>query len=360
MKAALLLETGAPLSVEEVELDGPKRGEIRVRIAASGLCHSDYHVMQGHLPIPLPAIMGHEAAGYIEAVGEDVPGLKVGDFVVTSYASYCGECRDCQTGFNNRCEVRPNAPKREIGSRITWKGKPVLQAADIGGFADEMVVHYRSAVKIPEGVPPAAASLLGCGVITGAGAAINGAKVKPGSSVAVIGCGGVGLNTIQGARIAGAETIIAVDLNASKLAMAREFGATAGVVAGPDAAAEVRELTDGGVDFAFEVVGSIAAARSGFEMLRKHGKLMMVGMPPTGSEMAFPVLDMLYKNIQIVPSGMGDAPFQLFVPQMAQAYLDGKLKLDELVSRRIGLGDIDQAYADMMHGDIARSVIVFE
>lgn len=359
MKAALFHGIGQPLTVEDVELDGPRRGEIRVRIAASGLCHSDYHVISGLYQVPVPAIMGHEAAGYITAVGEDVPGLKVGDFVVTSFSSYCGECPDCQTGYNNRCEVRPHAPKREIGSRITWQGKPVLQAADIGGFADEMVVHYRSAVKLPEGVPPEVAALLGCGVLTGSGAAINGAKVRPGSSVAVIGCGGVGLNTIQGARIAGADRIIAIDNNPGKEDLARNFGATDFVLSDADAVGKVRELSDGGVDYAFEVVGHVALLRNAFDMLRKHGTVVIVGMPPTGAEMAFPVLDLMWKNLKIVTSGMGDVPFQLFVPQLARWYLDGRLKLDELVSRRIGLDEIEAAYAEMEHGSVARSVIVF-
>lgn len=359
MKAALFHGVGQPLTVEEVELDGPHRGEIRVRIAASGLCHSDYHVISGVYQAPVPAIMGHEAAGYITAVGEDVPDLKVGDFVVTSYSSYCGECPDCQTGYNNRCDVRPRAPRREIGSRISWKGKPVLQAADIGGFAEEMVVHYRSAVKIPDGVPPEVAALLGCGVLTGAGAAINGAKVRPGSRVAVIGCGGVGLNTIQGAKIAGADRIIAIDNNPAKEALARSFGATDFVLSNEDVVGNVKELTGGGVDYAFEVVGHVALLRNAFDMLRKHGTVVAVGMPAMGSEMAFPVLDMMWKNLKIITSGMGDVPFQLFVPQMARWYLDGRLKLDELVSRRIGLGDIEAAYADMEHGSVARSVIVF-
>ena len=359
MKAALLHEAGAPLSLETVELDGPRAGEIRVRIAASGLCHSDYHLMTGDLPAPVPAILGHEAAGFIEAVGEDVPGLSVGDFVVTCYAAYCGECGDCQTGHNHRCDHKPTGARQPIGSRITWKGRPVWQAADIGGFAEEMVVHHRSAVKLPKAVPPPAAALLGCGVLTGAGAAINGAKVRPGSSVAVIGCGGVGLNVIQGARIAGAEQIIAVDLSPAKLEMAKAFGATAGVLGGPDAVGEVLELARGGVDYAFEVIGLPAAMREAFMMLRKHGTAVIIGMPKVGAEMSFPVLDLLYKDLRIIASGMGDAPFQLFVPQLANWYLAGKLKLDELVSRQIGLGEIDDAYKSMMTGAIARSVIVF-
>ena len=359
MKAAILTEVGAPLEVADVDLDGPRTGEIRVRMAASSLCLSDWHVISGHLPAAYPIIMGHEAAGFVEAVGDGVPGIKVGDFVVTSFSSYCGECPDCQTGYNNRCDVRPRAPVREAGSRITWKGKPVIQAADIGGFAEEMVVHHRSAVQIPQGVPPEAAALLGCGVLTGVGAAVNGAKVRPGSKVADICCGGVGLNVIQGAKIAGADVIIAIDNNPEKLALARQFGATDGVLSGADAVDQVKELTGGGVDYAFEVVGHTDLLRSAFDMLRKHGTMIVVGMPKAGSEMAFPVLDMMWKNLKIITSGMGDVPFQLFVPQMARWYLDGRLKLDELVSRRIGLGDIYDAYQTSATGAVARNVITF-
>jgi len=353
----LLQEFGVPMTVEDVELDGPRQGELRVRVVASGLCHSDYHILKGTYRPPLPAILGHEAAGYVEAVGDDVVGFKPGDFVVTSFSSYCGECADCQTGYNNRCEVRPPMPARPAGSRITFKGKSVTQTAGISGFAEELVVHQRAAVKLPEGVPPEAACLLGCGVLTGVGAAINGAKVRPGSSVVVIGCGGVGLNTIQGARIAGADRIIAVDNNAEKLTLARQFGATDGVLSGPDAVAQVLELTGGGVDYAFEVVGMAALLNDAFRMLRKHGTLVVVGMPKEGEQMAFTVLDMMWKNLRIVTSGMGDAPFQLFVPQLARWYLDGRLKLDELVSRRIGLDEIDAAYAATAHGSVARNVI---
>jgi S-(hydroxymethyl)glutathione dehydrogenase/alcohol dehydrogenase len=359
MKAALLHEVGQPLTVEDVELDGPRAGEVRVRIAASGLCHSDYHLMTGDLPMLMPAVLGHEAAGFVEAVGEDVPGIAPGDLVVSCFSSYCGQCGECQGGHNQRCVDKPKGPPREAGSRITWKGRPVYQLADIGGFAEEMVVHHRSIVKVPESLPPAAAALLGCGVLTGVGAALNGAKVKPGSSVAVVGCGGVGLNVIQGARIAGAAEIIAVDQNPAKLALAREFGATAGVQAGPDAVGQVRELTHGGVDYAFEAIGVPAAMRDAFLMLRMHGVAVIVGMAKTGAELSVPALDILYKDARIMGSGMGDAPFQTFVPQLARFYLDGKLKLDELVSTRIGLAEVNRGFEKMISGEGARNVVVF-
>jgi S-(hydroxymethyl)glutathione dehydrogenase/alcohol dehydrogenase len=359
VKAALLHAAGRPLSVEDVELDGPRRGEVRVRIAASGLCHSDYHLLSGDLPLPTPAVLGHEAAGYVEAVGEDVPGLAVGDLVVSAFTAFCGECHACQTGRNHACEDKPKGPARPAGSRITWKGRPVYQLAGIGGFAEEMVVHYRSVVKAPPELPPAAAALLGCGVLTGVGAALNTAKVAPGSSVAIIGCGGVGLNVIQGARIAGASEIIAVDLSPAKLALARELGATAGVVAGPDAVAAVRDLTRGGVDFAFEVIGAPAAMREAFQMLRKFGTAVIVGMAKPGADMSIPALDFLYKHARITASGMGDAPFQVFVPQLARFYLDGRLKLDQLVSRRLSLAEVNDGFAAMARGEGARNVVTF-
>jgi S-(hydroxymethyl)glutathione dehydrogenase/alcohol dehydrogenase len=359
MKAALLHEFNAPLTVEDVELDGPREGELRVRVTASGLCHSDYHVMHGDLPAPLPAVLGHEVAGIVEAIGENVRGIAVGDQVVTCFSSFCGHCGECQSGYNYRCVDKPKGPPREINSRISWKGKYVYQLAEIGGFAEETVVHQNSVVKVPKEVPPDAAALLGCGVLTGVGAAINGAKVRPGSKVAVIGCGGVGLNVIQGAQIAGASEIIAVDVVSEKLALAQAFGATAGVIAGPNAVEEVLDITGGGVDYAFEVIGIPSVMREAFMMLRMHGTLVMVGMAKHGEDLALPALGVLYKNAKIIASGMGDAPFQQFIPTLADFYLKGKLKLDELVSRRISLSQIDEAYRCIESGSIARNVIVF-
>jgi S-(hydroxymethyl)glutathione dehydrogenase/alcohol dehydrogenase len=359
MKAALLHQFGVPLSVEDVELDGPRESELRIRVAASGLCHSDYHIMLGDMPTPLPAVLGHEVAGHVEAVGDNVPGLKRGDLVVTAFSSFCGQCVECQTGHNHRCIDKPKGPPREIGSRLRWRGKPVYQLADIGGFAEELVVHHRSVVKVPEQLPATAAALLGCGVLTGVGAAINGAKVRPGSKVAVVGCGGVGLNVIQGAKIAGASEIIAVDIHQSKLDLARIFGATAGVLAGPDAVAAVTEATNGGVDYAFEVIGLPAAMHDAFRMLRKHGLLVIVGLAKPGLDLAIPAAAIPFNDIRIMGSGMGDAPFQLFVPQLAKFYLNGQLKLNELVSQQIKLSQINEGYESVASGHAARNVIVF-
>jgi S-(hydroxymethyl)glutathione dehydrogenase/alcohol dehydrogenase len=355
MKAAVFLDEG--LAVRDVDLDGPGDGEIRIRVVASGLCHSDYHVISGSLPVPRPIIMGHEAAGVVEAVGHGVPRLRVGDFVVTCFSSYCGQCVECQTGHNHRCVEKPLGPPRAAGSRITLDGQPVWEG--IGGFAEEMVVHHRAVVKLPADLPPASAALLGCGVLTGVGAALNRAKITPSSRVAVIGCGGVGLNVIQGARIAGAAEIIAIDRNPRKLPMAKEFGATAAVQAGPDAVGTVLEMTKGGVDFAFEAIGAPAAMRDAFLMLRMHGTAVIIGLAGRDEEMSFPVYDAVEKDKRIVVSAMGDAPFQLFVPELVRLYREGTLKLDELVSNKIGLSDIAEGFKAMETGDVARSVIVF-
>jgi S-(hydroxymethyl)glutathione dehydrogenase/alcohol dehydrogenase len=212
-------------------------------------------------------------------------------------------------------------------------------------------------VKLPDHIPPASAALLGCGVLTGVGAALNRVDIKPGQKVAVVGCGGVGLNVIQGARIAGAGQIVAVDLNPAKLELAKVFGATDTVPAGPDAVAAVVDITRGGVDFSFEVIGVPAAMRDAFAMLRLHGTAVIIGMAATGEDFSVPALDILYKDARIITSGMGDAPFQIFLPRLAEFYMEGKLKLDELVTRKIGLADINDAYANMNAG--ARNVVVF-
>jgi S-(hydroxymethyl)glutathione dehydrogenase/alcohol dehydrogenase len=359
MKAAVLHESGQPLSIEDVDLDGPRADEVRLRVAASGLCHSDYHMIVGDLPVPLPAVLGHEAAGVVEAVGADVRGIKVGDAVVTCVSAFCGACGECQSGHNHRCDDRPGRPGGLAGSRLTQNGRPVYQMGGLGGFAEEMVVHNRSVAKLPEGMPFASAALLGCAVLTGVGAVLNGAKVEPGSTVAVIGCGGVGLNVIQGARIAGATRIIAIDLNPAKLEYARTFGATDLVVAGQDTVAQIVELTGGGVDYAFEVIGLTSTMRDAFMMLRKGGAAVLLGVAKAGSELAIPVAPFVFKEVRVMSSLMGSSPFQQFIPELAQYYLQGRLKLDELVSRRVSLAQINEGYASMAQGEVARSVVVF-
>jgi len=359
MKAAVLREIQTPLTIEDVELDGPAPDEVRIRTISSGLCHSDYHSISGDFPVPMPVVLGHEAAGVVEAVGSDVSEFKVGDHVVTCVSQYCGHCNECLTGHNNVCGEKPTTADRPT-PRI-WRGQEAFnQYAGLGGFAEEMLVHRTGVTKVPEGMPMDIAGLLGCAVLTGVGAALEGAQVHPGSTVAVIGCGGVGLNVIQGAKLCGASRIIAIDVNERKFDLARTFGATDCIMGGPDSAAEVKELTGGGVDYAFEVIGLPQTQEQGLMMLRRMGKLMIVGMAPVNSRFSVPGVMMMGQQLQIVGSLMGSSPFQTAIPKYAQLYLDGKLKLDEMVSQRIKLEDINDGYSKMMAGDVARSVIVFD
>lgn len=358
MKAAVLRQIGR-LDIEDVDLDGPRHDEVRIRVLASGLCHSDYHFIVGDFPVPLPAVLGHEVAGEIIAVGENVGGLAVGDRVVTCLSAYCGQCRECQTGHNHRCEDKPGAPDRPTGSRITKNGEAIRQLGNLGGFAEEMVIHHRAVTKISREIPPSSAALLSCAVITGVGSVLNSAKVPPGSTVAVIGCGGVGLNAIQGARIAGASRIIAVDKNPAKLATAMAFGATDTVLGSPDTAGEIAELTRGGVDFAFEVVGSETTARLAMEATRQGGTTVLVGLGTPDLTVALPITAFAMTEKRVTGSLMGSSPYQLFLPQLVTYYQQGRLKLDELVSREIRLDQINEGYASMANGEVARSVIVF-
>jgi S-(hydroxymethyl)glutathione dehydrogenase/alcohol dehydrogenase len=357
MKAAVLRQFGR-LDIEDVALDGPRDAEVRIRVEASGLCHSDYHIMMGDMPLQLPLVLGHEAAGIVEAVGADVRGLAPGDRVVTCISAYCGQCRECQTGHTHRCDDKPGNRAATDEPRITAAGQSIMPLANLGGFAEEMVVHHRAVVKLPEGVPWDAAALLGCAVLTGVGAALHGGKVTPGATVVVIGCGGVGLN-VQGARMAGAAQVIAVDLSEQKLALAKVFGATDTVLGGADVVATVQELTKGGADFAFEVIGLTATINDAIAMLRKGGTAVLVGVAGTGVSFSAPITPFVVSEKRIIGTSMGSAPFQLFIPELANSYLRGRLKLDELISARIPLEAINDGYARMAKGEVARSVIVF-
>lgn len=359
MKAAVLHKVGSPLTIEDVSLEGPRENEVRIRVAASGLCHSDYHFMIGDLPHPLPVVLGHEAAGIVEAVGAGVTDLKRGDAVVTCISGFCGECGQCQTGHSYRCDTKPARAPTHNDARLKLDGQPLYQFGQLGGFAEEMVVHKHSVTKLPDGMPLDLACLLGCAVITGVGAALEQAQVRPGDKVVVIGCGGVGLNVIQGARIAGAAQIIAVDLNPAKLQLAKLCGATDLVLGGEGAVDSVLQCAPGGVDYAFEVIGLQSTARQAFMMLGKGGAAVLVGVFKAGAELSLPGLPFLQKEVRVIGSMMGSVSHRVAIPRYARLYQEGRLLLEPLVSKRIALAEINSGYEQLAAGETARSVITF-
>ena len=364
MKAAVLEAFGRPLVVDEVELAVPRRGEVLVRLAASGLCHTDLHAMTGDRPRPLPAVLGHEGAGVVEVVGEGVSGVKVGDHVVCSWAPNCGHCFYCDEGQPILCEelnaASPAGVLFDGTTRLGRDGRPIYHFTMVSSHAEYCVVPEAAAVPIPEEMPLDRACLIGCGVLTGVGAVIRNAQVRPGSSVVVFGCGGVGLNVVQGARLAGAGTIVAVDLKPKKLEWARTFGATHTVDASTtDPVEAARELTDGrGADYAFEAVGHPGSIRGALAAVRKGGRLVILGMAPAGTDLTVP-FDLLLGEKVITRSSYGGGLPRVDFPRLAKLYLDGKLMLDELITMRLPLEDINEGFRRMEAGDVARAVVVF-
>jgi S-(hydroxymethyl)glutathione dehydrogenase / alcohol dehydrogenase len=360
MRAAVLESIPGYLSILDVTVNKPGPGEVLVRTAAAGLCHSDLHFMEGLYPHPVPSVLGHESAGVVEAVGEGVTYVQAGDHVITCLSAYCGGCEYCLTGRLSICNNRTAIERAPgTGSRLSLGGEHVHQFMRLSSFAEQMLVHEHALVKIDKDMPLDRAALIGCGVTTGVGAVFRTAAIEAGSTVAVIGCGGVGLNCIQGARIAGAGRIIAIDLNDAKLEMAQEFGAT-DVINGKDvdAVAAVKELTKGGVHYSFEAIGSKTAAEQSFQMLRPGGTATVIGMIPYGTKIEIHGADLLAER-KIQGSNMGSNRFRIDMPRYIDLYMQGRLKLDELVSARIKLDDINEGFASMKTGAIARNVIIF-
>jgi S-(hydroxymethyl)glutathione dehydrogenase/alcohol dehydrogenase len=358
MKGAIFHGAREPLTVEEVEIDRPLSDEVLVRVVASGVCHSDAHYVDGLYELAVPSILGHEAAGIVEAVGAGVDEFRPGDHVIACPSAFCGRCEYCLTGRTHLCPNRP-ARAADAPSRLCWRGAPVGQFLNIAGFAEQILVHPNGLAKVRDDMPLDSAALIGCGVTTGVGAALKTARVEPGSSVAVFGAGGVGLAAIQGARIAGARTIVAVDIHAHKLRTARELGATHAVDASStDPVEHIVALTDGGVDYAFEAVGLKAAAEQAWECLRPGGTATVIGMIPTGQKVEIDGSSFLTEK-KIQGSMMGSNHFKVDMPKYVDFYMQGRLRLDEMITRRIGLGDIDDAFRSMKAGEVSRSVIVF-
>src|SRR6201996_1761628 len=278
MRAAIFHEPHQPLTIENVEHAPLKRREVLVRTACAGLCHSDLHFIDGLYPHPTPCVLGHESAGIVEAVGEGVTYVKPGDHVITCLSVFCGTCPQCVTGHPNLCENTDVKMPPGVSRRLTWKGGELMnQFLNLSSFAEQMLVHENAMVKIDPDIPLDRAALVGCGVMTGVGAVFNAAKVEPGATVAVIGCGGVGLSAVNGAALAGAERIIAIDTVASKLEVARELGATDTLnVSNADPVKAVREMTGGGVNYSFEALGTKATAEQAFQMLRGGGTATII------------------------------------------------------------------------------------
>lgn len=361
MRAAILREAPGALQIEDVSHDKPGPREVLVRTVAAGLCHSDLHFMEALYPHPLPAVLGHESAGVVEAVGDQVTYVQPGDHVITCLSVYCGNCENCLSGHLAICDDKNSTNRPASASPRLFKGdEPLQQFLYMSSFAEYMLVHEHGVVKIRKDMPLDRAALIGCGVTTGIGAVLNTAKVEPGSTVAVLGCGGIGLNAVQGAALAGASRIIAVDLNPMKLELAKTFGAT-DVVNGSegDAVKQVRELTKGGVHYAFEAIGLKVAAEQAFGMLRRGGTACVIGMIPVGQKVEVPGYELLSEK-RLMGSNMGSNRFRIDMPRYIDFYLDGRLKLDELVSARISLDDINDGFANMKAGSVARSVIVFD
>lgn len=360
MKAALLHEINAPLSIDNVELDACGPREVRIQVAASGLCHSDLHVITGDMPGPLPVVLGHEASGIVVEVGSEVRWVVMGDHVVTSVCAYCGHCNQCLKGSSWRCLAKP-ARGAQDRPRITYRGKPVRQMAGLGALAEEMLVPETAVAVMPKEMPLDRAAVLGCAVVTGVGAVINAARVQMGESVAVIGCGGIGLNVIQGARLAGAKVIIAIDKVPSKLALAQQFGATHVILADLNAAEAAIEISQGGVDHAFEAIGLKATQALGYSVLAPGGQLTLIGLNPVGQELALPgAFSGILTEKRVQGSFMGSSAFQLDLPRYASLYLQGRLKLDELISARLQLTQVNEGFEVMKSGAVARSVVVFD
>ncbi len=357
IKAAVCHAFGAPLVIEDVHLRAPQPGEVQVDLDAVAICHSDISYAEGAWGGTLPAVYGHEAAGRLSVVGQGVTGFAPGDPVVVTLIRACGHCAPCAAGRPTGCEMPHDEEDGPLG---TSSGGRLTQAMACGAFAEKVVVHHSQIVKIPDGIDMAAASLLACGVITGVGAVVNAARLRAGEDVVVIGAGGVGLNAIQGARIAGARRIVAVDMSDDKLAIARSFGATDGVLATQEKPWRAAKQAMGrGADVVLVTVGAARAYDDAPRYLAGGGRMIMVGMPHTGAVSSYEAVNFASAGQSMVGSKMGETVIRRDIPWMVDLYQQGRLKLDELVSGRWRLDQINEAIADTRSGAARRNVIVF-
>ncbi len=364
-KAVLCRELNKPVVVETIRVDPPKRGEVTVKIAACGVCHSDLSATNGTIPLPPPLVLGHEAAGEVVEVGEGVTGLAVGDHVVSSFIYMCGTCRFCSGGRPVLCVEQGKAfstPPEGTPRTYDKEGKPLGIFSGCGVMAEYATMSTDNLVKIDKSIPLDRAALVGCAVTTGVGAVFNTAHVTPGSSVVVFGCGGVGLNVIQGAAIAGAEKIIAVDTTESKLAFAKEFGATATLLSQPgeDPVKALKKMTGGGPDYAFECVGIGDLAGIAYRAICRGGKAVVVGVARGTDTVSVKPNTLVFEEKTLQGSYFGSCVPRIDFPRMLGLYMAGKLKLDQLITRRYSIDEAPQAFEDMQTGKNARGVIVFQ
>jgi S-(hydroxymethyl)glutathione dehydrogenase / alcohol dehydrogenase len=363
VQAAVFRKPHAPLTIEAVDIDKPQPREVLVRTVATGVCHSDLHVVDGvgRFPLDRPIVLGHEGAGIVEAVGDEVRSVRVGDHVVACLSGFCGNCEQCLSGHPNLCTggivTRPDSAP----PRLSQNGQPFRQFIGISSYAERMLLHENSIVRIDPELPLDKAALVGCGVLTGVGAALRSAGLEPGQTVAVFGCGGVGLSIVQGARIGGARQIIAVDVFAAKEEMAKRAGATHFVnSSGDDPVKAVRALTGGaGVNHAFEAVGNATLCRQAIESLAIRGTATIVGVLPPDATIEFPWMA-IRPECKVQTSRMGGNRFRYDIPNYLGFYKQGRLDLDAMVTKKGHLGDINEAFRAMKAGEVARTVLTFD
>ena len=362
MKAAVMRAYNTPLEIEDVVIDDPGPGEVLLKTAASGICHSDLTVIEGGLPVPPPSVLGHEPAGIVEAVGEGVTDFVPGDHVIGCLTSWCGVCKFCTAGRPYLCPTQYVGRPEGMNPRLrTEGGDPLFQFANLSSFADKMLCPERSLVKIRDDMPLDRACLIGCGVTTGLGAALNTVNIPAGASVVIVGCGGVGLSALQGARIVGAGKIIAVDAKRWKFDLAQKLGATDCVDASDgDPVAAVHELTGGGADFVFECIGLVPTVQQAVAMTGRGGTTVLVGVVPVTKTVPISAADLTLQEKNLTGSYMGSNRFRFDMPKYIDFYLDGRLHLDEMISSRIPLSEINEAFDLMRNGEAARQVIVFD
>ncbi|MDA7584980.1 Zn-dependent alcohol dehydrogenase [Luminiphilus sp.] len=359
MKAAVCRAFGRPLTIEDVDIAEPGAGEVKVRLTACAICHSDVILVNGGWGGDLPAVYGHEAAGIVASIGPGVTGLKPGDPVVVTLIRSCGSCHYCNQSIETQCDgVFPLDQQSPLSDS---SGQVVSQGLNSGAFAEQVVVEQSQVCVIPEDIPLDVASILACGVLTGFGAVVNTAQVKAGSTVAVIGCGGVGINSIQGAVHAGASQVIALDLLDEKLELAQQFGATHAVnSAEKDCIEQVVALTGGrGVDYVFVTVGAKAAIELSVNLLGKSGTAVIVGMPASGVMAQYDPGELAARGQSVLGSKMGSGSVKRDIPKLAALYQSGELKLDQMISGRYALEEINEAIASVKRGEALRNVVIF-